>query len=72
MTRLAQLALTSKTRGLIVWTFWENGVDLNKAPYVSSSIDAYGNTKTHQYNTIQAMRAGYQTLVGEYGYQPVA
>ena len=68
MTRLAQLTLTSKTRGVIIWTFWENETNIHLSPFVASSVDAYGNTKRLEWKTKSAMRSGYQTLQQEYGY----
>ena len=67
MTRLAQLSLVSKTRGLIVWTFWSGETD-----YVASSIDAYGNTKRYVYQTLAELRDGYKALRERYGYSRVA
>ena len=71
MDRLAQLQLVSKTRGVIVWTFWRNESDVNRTGYVASSIDAYGNTNTFEYQTMQDMREGYNTLRSQYGYTAV-
>ena len=71
MDRLAQLQLVSKTRGVIVWTFWRNETDVNRAPYVASSIDAYGNTNRYEYRNIDMMRDGYNTLRSNYGYTAV-
>ncbi len=72
MTRLAQLSLVSKTRGLIIWTFWKNETDVNLTGYVASSIDAYGNTNRYSYESMAALRDGYRTLREQYGYSPVA
>ena len=69
MTRLAQLSLVSKTRGLIVWTFWRDESDVS---YVASSIDAYGNTNRREYNTRRELRHAYDQLRKKFGYTPVA
>lgn len=71
MERLAQLQQVSKTRGVIIWTFWHNETDVNRSEYVASSIDAYGNTKFYEYQNIEKMREGYDTLRGNYGYTAV-
>ena len=69
MTRLAQLSLVSKTRGLIIWTFWIDETDVS---YVASSIDAYGNTNRREYNTRRELRDAYALLRRKFGYTPVA
>ena len=71
MDRLAQLQLVSKTRGVIIWTFWRNETDVNRMPYVASSFDASGNTNMFEYDTIEDMRAGYRRLGEEYVYTAV-
>ena len=71
MKRLAQLSKVSKTRGLMLWTFWENTVDAFKKPFVATQIDGFGNTRVFEYATKDAMREGYRHLRDDWGYVAV-
>ena len=72
MKLLTQLSKLSPTRGLIIWSFWENESDINSAPYVASQVDAFGNTNRFDYQTVEEARAGYKFLCDTYGFELVA